>query len=326
MNLRTFTAAVLLLAAGAVRLAAQNPGAMDQVNSVQQRRQLDSSVQFKEGDSAPDIYPGESSDTGPQSVLLIKPRRKLVEGVLDSQYFYTDNAYLQRDTHKYSGVLVSTAQAALAPSPYELFGGESTPRIGFRQQWYDFLEYQTHTPDYNVNDFNAQTIFADERWVRGNWVFGAGFDYIRLLSTHDYSQFYEEYVPRWEVMRIFPLTERHAFSLAYQGFWHWSHGPKFLQPNTDFYDRLDEGILATYNWTPCKQAVIQPYYSFKYTHFTTIPREDYLHSVGLALYCMVNDWISVRPYVSYDRKFSSTHQDGYARFTGGGGVNLTVRF
>ena len=326
MNLRISSAVFLLLAAGAGQLAAQNPGAMDQVNSVQQRRQLDASTHFKEGDSAPDIYPGESSDTGPQSVLLIKPRRTLVEGVLDSQYFYTDNAYLERDTHKPSGVLVSTAQVALAPSPYDLFGGESTPRIGFRQQWYDFLEYKTHTPDYNQADFNIQTIFADERWARGNWVFGVGFDFNRLLTQTTYRQFYEEYVPRWEVMRIFPLAEKHAASVSYQGYWHWSHAPNLFQPHSNFYDRLDSELLATYNFTPCRFAVFQPYVSFKQTHFTTLPREDYVYSAGLAFYCMINDWVSVRPFISYDRKFSSTHQDGYARFTGGGGVNLTVRF
>ena len=326
MNVRISMVMVWLLAAGAGPLAAQNPGALDTVNSVQQRRQLDATTHLSQGDTAPDIYPGESSDTGPQSVLLIKPRRTYVEGILDSQYFYTDNAYLERDLHKHSGVLVSTAQAAIAPSPYDLFGGQAAPRIGFRQQWYDFLEYQTHTPDYNQADFNAQTIFADERWMRGNWVFGAGFDYVRLLTTHSYSQFYEEYVPRWEVMRIFPLAEQHAFSLSYQGYWHWSHGPKFFQPNNDFFDRLDEGILATYNYTPCKHVVVQPYYSFKYTHFTTIPREDYLQSMGLAVYCMFNEWVSLRPYVTYDKKFSSTHNDGYARFTAGAGLNLTVRF
>lgn len=326
MNARTSTAVVLLLAAGAGQLAAQNSGALDQVNSVQQRRQMDSSMHLQPGDSAPDIYPGESSDTGPQSVLLIKPRRTFVEGVLDSQYFYTDNVFLERDAHKPSGVLVSTAQAAIAPSPYDLFGGQTAPRIGFRQQWYDFLEYHTHTPDYNRSDFNVQTIFADERWMKGNWVIGAGIDYLRLLTTSQYRQFYEEFVPRWEVMRIFPLADKHAFSLAYQGYWHWSHGPNLFQPHSDFYDRLDEGLLATYNYTPCKNVVIQPYYSFKYTHFTTIPREDYLQSAGVGLYYQLCECTSLRTFVSYDKKSSSTHADGYGRFTAGGGLNLTVRF
>ncbi|HZQ45986.1 MAG TPA: hypothetical protein VFC07_03160, partial [Verrucomicrobiae bacterium] len=286
---QTVSFPLLLLLGAAGSAFAQTPGAIDQVNSTQQRRSLQSSTEqpLQPGDNAPEIYPGESGDVGPQSVLAVKPRKTLVEGIADSEFFHTDNVFLDHSFHQSAIVLVSTAQIALAPTPYQLGEGLFAPRIGFRQQWYDFFEDHTHNPSFDNNDFNAQTIFTDERWMHGNWIAGAGFDYTRLLSTHDYSQFYAEYVPRWELQRIFPISVKQSFSLGYQGYYHFTHASAtvFQQPQSSFYDRLDQVLLATYNFTPCPHAQIQPYYVFKYTHFTSnISREDYLNSVGLAVY------------------------------------------
>ncbi len=268
---------------------AQTPGAIDQVDAVQQRRSMQPSgqEQYQAGDNAPEIYPGESSDVGPQSVVTIKPRKTLIEAIADSEFFHTDNVFLDHTDHQSSGVLVSTAQIALAPTAYELGGGQFAPRVGFRQQWYDFFQDQSHPVNFDNYDYNDQTIFTDARWMRDNWIIGAGFDYNRLLSTHDYSQFYAEYVPEWEVQRAFPISSKHNITLAYQGYYHFTQTSAlvFRQPQDSFYDRLDQVFLATYNYAPCSHTLLQPYYSFKYTHFTsTINRDDYLNSVGLAGY------------------------------------------
>ncbi len=321
----------LLLLLGTVGAAfAQTPGAIDQVDSVQQRRALQQSTQqqLQPGDNAPEIYPGETNDIGPQSVLAVKPRKTLFEAIADSEYFHTDNVFLDHNFHQQSGVLVSTAQIALAPTPYQVGGELFAPRIGFRQQWYDFFPDHPHS-DLNTNDFNAQTIFADEYWTHGNWIAGAGFDYTRLLTTHNYSQFYEEYVPYWELQRNFPICADNNFSLAYQGYYHFTHTSAtiFQQPQSSFYNRLDQILLATYNFAPCPHALIQPYYSFKYTHFTeTIHREDYLNSVGLAVYCLVGKNFSARAFVGYDKRNSSVALAEYNQFDAGAGLNFNINF
>ena len=325
---------IAVLAAGSLTAVAghalaQGAGAVDQMSTMQQRGALENSAQhlYQSGENAPEIYPGETNDVGPQSVLIFKPRKTLFEGVADSQYFHTDNAFLDHTNRVPSGVLVSTAQLALAPTPYELCGGEASPRLGFREQWYDFFEYSSYNPALHVNDFNVQTVFTDERWTRDNWSLAAGFDYNRLLSSSDYRQFYAEYVPRWEVQRVIPIRENQALSVSYDGFYHFTDSTKFQMPQTSFFDRIDQALLVTYNFAPCASAVIQPYYAFKYTHFTaTIHRDDYLNSVGLGIYCFLNQWVTARAFVSYDSKYSSADFARYHDLDAGGGVNLTVRF
>lgn len=335
MKSRTYhqTISVLLpLLLGSVATAfAQAPGAIDQVDSTQQRRALQQSAQqeLQPGDNAPEIYPGESGDVGPQSVLAVKPRRTLFTGIADSEYFHTDNVFLDHNFHRSSGVLVSTAQIALAPTPYQMGQGSFAPRVGFSQQWYDFFPDHTLNPPLNNLDFNAQTIFADQRWMRDNWIVGGGFDYTRLMSTHNYSQFYSEYVPRWELQRSFPICDNNAFSLAYQGYYHFANASaaQFNQPQSSFYDRLDQVLIATYNFTPCTHAQIQPYFAYKYTHFTAnIHREDNLYSAGLAVYCLISKNFSARAFVGYDKRNSSVEIAAYNQFDAGGGLNFTISF
>lgn len=332
MNLKTTITLTLIALLGATGGAfAQTPGAIDQVNSVQQRQSLQPSVpgQYQTGDSVPEIYPGESSDVGPQSVVTIKPRRTWVEGIADSQYFHTDNVFLDHNFNQSAGVLVSTAQIALAPTAYGLFGGQFAPRLGFRQQWYDFFQDHNHPVNFGNYDYNDQTIFTDVRWMRDNWIVGAGFDYNRLMSTHNYSQFYAEYVPEWEVQRSFPFCEKHNITLAYQGYYHFTDtsASVFRQPQDSFYDRLDQCFLATYNYAPCSHALLQPYYSFKYTHFTrTISRDDYLNSVGLAGYWFMCRYCSLRAFVSYDNRKSTLALAEYHQFSPGAGLNIDLRF
>ena len=133
-------AAVPFLAFGLQSVRAQTPGAINQVDSTQQRRSLEQSAQlnFEQGDAAPELYPGESDDLGPQSVLKIKPRRQWISGTLDSQLFHTDNMFLERDDAHSTMVLASTAQVALAPTAYQMGSGLVSPRVGYRALWFDY--------------------------------------------------------------------------------------------------------------------------------------------------------------------------------------------
>jgi len=322
---------------------AQTPGAIGQVDSVQQRRQIEQTARsYEESESAPELYPGESSDVGPQSVLKFKPHKTYVQAMADAQYFYTDNLFLNEQGRQESDVLVSTAQIALAPTPYDLGGGKLAPRLGYRHQWYDFglasntrltvFDLQTQTfrsARLNEFDFNAQTIFIDGRWKRENWTIEAGFDFARLMNTADYDQFYREFAPRWGVQRLFPLNETKAFSVGYEGDYRFADTA--LPPvtfNEDFNSRTDHSLFIAYTHTLCKHAVVQPFYRFKYTHFTAGEnRDDYLNSFGLALHCFFTPQISVRAFAGYDiMNTSGSLAQDYNRLDAGGGANLSVRF
>jgi hypothetical protein len=336
---------LIILSAGFVfcQSNAQTPGAIQQVDSVQQRQQLERNARpIEPGEAAPELYPGEISDTGPQTVLRFKPRKTYFEALADAQYFYTDNMFLNENEKQSTDVLVGTAQFALAPTPYDLGGGKLAPRLGYRHQWYtfglakdeqiqvfDFETLSTRLADLNEFDFNAQTFFTDGRWARDNWIFEAGFDYTRLMDSDDYNQFYQEYVPRWGVRRPFPLYETGTLSLGYAGDYRFAQTD--VPPPTfddDFNSRTDHSLFVAYSQSLCKNAVLQPYYRFKYTRFTAgDERNDYLHSFGLALHCFFNQYIGLRAFAGYDILDSSNPDvPDYKRLDAGGGLNLTFRF
>jgi hypothetical protein len=340
LTVLSFGACCALMLCGA---NAQTPGAIRQLDSVQQRQQIEQTARpYEENGSAPELYPGESSDVGPQSILKFKPRRTYVEAMADAQYFYTDNMFLNEQGRQDSDVLVGTAQLALAPTPYDLGGGKLAPRVGYRHQWFMFglakdsqvtvFDFGTGTfrqADLNEFDFNAQTIFTDARWISENWTLEAGLDFTRLMDTSNYDQFYREFVPRWGVHRLFPLNETKAFSIGYEGDYRFADTdlppPSFA---SDFNSRTDHSLVAAYAHSLCKNAIVQPYYRFKYTHFTEGDhRDDYLHSFGLALHCFFTPQISLRAFAGYDILESSNPSvPDYKRLDAGGGLNLTFRF
>jgi len=312
---------------------AQTPGAIQQVDSVQERRAVEQSAKSQpEGEAAPDLFPGESSDVGPQSVLRFKPRKTYFEAFADAQYFYTDNMFLTENNKQSADVLVSTAQFALAPTPYVLGDGEFAPRLGYRHQWFDYglggATINNSTFKLNEFDFNAQTAFADGRWMHGNWIVDAGFDFQRLMDTANYDEFYREYVPHWGVQRLFPMCKGGVLSVGYEGDYRFSDVTLPFFTTTDVNDRTDHSLFATCTHQLCKHAVVQPFYRFKYTRFTSgSDRNDYLNSFGLALYCYFTPQVSLRAFVNYDLLESSDSSvPDYNKLDAGGGVNLTVRF
>ena len=324
-------------------IRAQVPVAVQQSETVQQRRQREQAAPAAEsGETAPELFVGESSDVGPQSILKFKPRKSYFEAMADVQYFYTDNMFLTKNDRQSADVLVSTVQFALAPTPYALGGGSLAPRLGYRQEWYSFglatdtkvdvYDFQTGQFDrvgLSAFDFNVQTVFTGGRWMYENWIVEVAFDFTRLLDSSDYNQFYRENVPRWGVQRLIPLGAHSTLALGYAGDYRFTDTD--LPPPTlgqDFNDRTDQILFATFNWSLCRSAVLQPYYRFQYTHFTQGEnRNDYLNSFGLALYCFFTPRISARAFVGYDiMNTTSLLVPDYNKLDAGGGLNVIIRF
>ena len=99
------------------------------------------------------------------------------------------------------------------------------------------------------------------------------------------------------------------------------------QNGSNFNDRTDNSLVLIGSWQLCRYAILQPSYRFQYTHFTAATRDDYLNSFGLTFYCPINDYITLRTYVSYDSlKTDGFYVQNSQTFNAGGGINLTVRF
>lgn len=332
MKHNLFAAIGMVVLAGAGAGFGQAPGAINQVDSVQQRRWLEQASHFEAGTNAPELYSGESSDVGPQSVLLLKPRRTWFQAAVDAQYFYTDNALLSKNNRVSTGVLVSTAEVALAPNLPDTATGRWAPRAGYRVQWYDFgLEGKPLLGlpfgELSDLDFNAHTAFAELGWYHHNWLLQAGFDYTRLLTTGEYHEYYHEAVPRLTAQRMFPVNDRVAILLGYEGDYRWSSadvGWLGLAQHLD--ERTDHGVIAACTVALCEHAVVQPYYRFKYTRFSHLNEVDYLHSAGLALYWIVCPRFTVRGFVGYENRDSNLPGAEYHKLDAGGGLNLNFRF
>ncbi|MBI3851101.1 MAG: hypothetical protein HY298_12615 [Verrucomicrobia bacterium] len=324
-----------LLAASLGQAQAQVPGAIDQVDSVQQRRTAQQSAQAgaTQEETAPELYPGETDDVGPQSIVQLRPRKTLFEVVADIQYFYTDNMFLEEGSGRRldTGVLVSTVEVALAPSPYEMFGGMFAPRLGYRHQWYDFGLDGNKVEPFGIPldrfDFNAQTVFVEEQYrCCENWIAEVGVDATRLMSQSDYREFYKELVPHWGLRQLFPFCETTVLSLGYEGTYRFTSADAVAA--SDLNDRTDHILLASCTHFVTPKLIAQPYYRFKYTHFTGgVPREDFLNSVGLTLQYAFTRQFSARVFVDYSLKESSNPAvPDYRKLDAGAGLNLSLRF
>src|SRR5271163_3429627 len=84
--------AVILTCWPVVALRAQ-PAAVQQLQNTQQSQQQNAlSSSLIPDTTAPELYPGENSDIGPQRILRLTLRPTPWELYLDTQFFYTNNA------------------------------------------------------------------------------------------------------------------------------------------------------------------------------------------------------------------------------------------
>ena len=311
--------------------AFRTDGALRQVQSARQRAASSPKFRTKpaQTQTAPELYPGESADVGPQYLLLesqAAERRTWWEAAVDAQYFYTSNMFLTEKGNTDTGLLISTAYAAFAPPPVSVAGGELAMRVGYRHQRYNYGLDDTSN-QLNNFDFDVGTVLANARWKRGDWLATVGIEYNRLLSHEDgWHEFYTEILPGWSLERRIPFGEKHALSVAYVGAYHFTHTDP--APTTDINDRFDSVLAASWSWQFAERLVLQPYYRFQHTHYTeNSDRNDVFHTVGATLAWAFTDWASVRIFSSWELRDSNdeTVQD-YEKFDTGGGLSFSVQF
>jgi hypothetical protein len=329
-----FIRALILASAFPALALAQNP--IDTVDQTRSRdRVAPEQFDVTTDSSAPETYPGEAADTGVQFLIKTKPRKEYVEASVDTQYYYTSNVFLQEDTASTSptdtGVFVNTISAAYAPTAFDLWGGKLSPRVGLRLQMFNYGLDKTENQLNNL-DFMAQTAFAETRlqlWQ--NWVFGAGFDYTRLVSNENqdsYAEFYKEYVPNLSATRYFPINNQMLASVGADVRYRLTDvDPNPARQNND---RADYGLFASFLYLPIEKLTLQPYYRFvlsDYTYQSNDGRTDYLNTIGFSVGYEITKWAAARVFTSYDYKESddATVAD-YTNYNAGLGASLNFRF
>lgn len=326
--------------AGTIVVTAQTQPRVDQADAIRRQQELDKKLRdaSQPGSAAmdaPELFQGELKDVGPQSILKVKQKRTLFEVAFDSQFFYTSNQNLAEDAAG-TTLFVNTAQIAYAPMPIQTSRGAVAPRVGARQQWFNY-GLGDRPASKGDNDFDLQAVFGEVKWAfKQDWVAEAGVEWSRLINhtpTYTtYRQFYSEWVPRVGVTRNFSLSETKSFTFSWQMNYHVTDSPDALTSvppsprNTN--DRLDNSFLAAYTHVFGPKLAVQPYYRLLLTRYgSQSARFDYLHSFGLSAYVTLRENVSLRGFLSYEIKDSDAPiVPDYQKFDIGGGLNLNVRF
>ena len=281
--------------------------------------------------TAPELYPGEFADVGPQ-FLLTQPEgapeteHRWLEGVADVQLYYTSNALLTEKGRADTGLMVTTLQAAVNLPPFELAGGQVAAKAGYRHQWW---MYSLHDSGSGLNnfDFAVSTIFVQARHTFGEkWAAGAGIDYNRLLShDDDWAEFYTELVPSWYLEHSFTFGEKSLLTAGVYGAYHWTHTDDVV---AHINDRLDTSFAVSYSYELTPGFVAQPYYRIQWSHYTeNSDRNDMYNSVGFSLIYALGESASVRAFVGYENRNSTDILVAdYGKWDSGLGLTLNAQF
>ena len=349
-------------------LAAQQQ--QQQFQNVQRQQEQQSIMDAKakgedKEEKAPELFPGENADVGPQLLVRAKPRRQWLEATADSQYYYTSNVFLAKESYSGSptdtGVMVSTAQVAFAPDAFDLWDVKVSPRLGFRYQWYNYGMDKVNGQDIpkeitglNSLDFDAQTAFAEANFnFFKDWNATIGADFTRLVGHEaprsDYYEFYKEVAPHFRIERVFPVNNDIAISLAYTNYIRITDStpltPMLEGQSSYNNNRIENALTLTYTQQIIERLIAQPYFRCEYDNYMSstgvsgsfASREDLAYGVGMSLAYYFNKWASVRSFISYDTRSSHGLTEGragipsgtiydYEVYNGGIGADLTFRF
>jgi hypothetical protein len=336
MKNRTLLAALCIICVGLPALLRAQPSASERFDRTQRELPMARPplLNLSTNTEAPELYPGENADVGPQRILRLQPRKTRFEIAADSQYFYTDNAFLSDDNKQGTTLFVNTIQAAFAPEPYAMGSGRFAPMLGFRHQWFNY-DLDAHDNQLNVLDFAAQTAFLNGRYQTGKWQWYGGFDFTRLLEQDNYGEVYREYVPTIAIQRFFPINDNFIIIAGGQFSYHFTDTQTNGAAGTDVNDRYDATFSLSLNYQVVPRLILQPFYRFQYTHFPEFSdgvsgiseRDDLMHTAGLTVAYYFRSNIAMRLFVSYELKDSDyTSAFDYSKIDAGGGLALSVRF
>ncbi len=294
---------IVVLATFSLHAQPSAPTATEQTQNFQQSTELQQPMMsLTPGTNAPEIYPGENEDIGPQHILRLLPRRTYFEVKVDSEYLYTDNAMLSQHPTVSSTIFVNTISAALAPTAYKLGDGRFAPTAGVLSQWYN---YGLGGHDVSFMDFNVQTFFVGGKYImQNNWLVFGEFDYSRYLNQHSYGEFYHDFTPSIGVQKLVQLRNDLVLAASLRTDYHVSYT---VNPPHNSQDCMDDALSLSLSYQVMPRFVVQPYYRFQYTYYRfdtahASGRNDFLNSFGVSASYYFTPNLSLRVFVNDDIK------------------------
>lgn len=313
---------------------------VEQTEQFQRRQEITGpTLKLEDGATAPELYGGENQDVGPQRILQLRPRRTYFDVLVDSQFLWSDNVTLAGADKTESTIFVNTVEAAFAPTGLTLDGREIQPRIGVRNQWYNYgLTPGGNDAFLGTLDFEAQSVFAETRYrVADEWYLLLGVEGQRLVDQFDYSDdFYQEIQPYIGAQWFRALGDNKAITAAYRGAYHFSDTESFLPGVGDVNDRTTHSLTLAYVHELMPKLVLQPFYRFQYTYFTgenrfsgDEQRSDFLHELGASLGYHFTRNISLRTFAGYQVKNVDDEKSSlpdYEKLDIGAGATFNIQF
>ncbi len=302
---------------------------MRQAQTAAQRQDLASGINARAGskETPPELYQGESADVGPQLLLVEKQRRLWFEAGVDAQYYYTSNLFLTEKERIDTGILLTTAQFAVAPEAFLIGPGEYNVRAGYRHQTYLYGLDKTSN-QLNNFDFDVGSTYLNHRYrLPSGLAFSLGSEYNRYLSHEAaWREFYSEFALTWGLEKSVGFGENHQVTLAYYGMNHFTHTDP--TPTTNVNDRIDSILSLSWSWQIYPRVLLQPYYRIQQVHYwRSDDRDDLINTMGISIAWFPTDSISARLFTSYEfRESDDEFVDDYHKLDAGGGLSLNFRF
>lgn len=297
--------------AGANATRLEGVGRQGQNQAVTQRaEQVRSNEAGAQEATAPELFPGESDDLGPQQLLLKKPRPKLFELSAETQALYSSNAFLSEAGHRGVGVFVQNASLTFAPRPIEIGETKLAFRAGYRQQ---FWFYEPTTKNLNALDFTFSGIFSSVRAILSDeWSVNLGLDYSRVLGFSDRSNWmsapenYVDWTPSLSVDYSKKLSDTVGFSASGMTSVHVTDSPSWRGRNsTRDNDRVDYSVVASLSWQAASKFVVQPNVRVQRVDYFEGKRADWFMSAGVGFIVPLTEAFSVRASVSFEQRESN---------------------
>jgi hypothetical protein len=322
--------AALALCLPVSRATAQALPQVQQAQQVQRVRNLQPAAASPVDD--PSLYPGEEEDTGQQLLLQTnQPRWNWINVSLDSQYFYTSNAYLTT-THKTgSALLVNSIDAELDAPPLAVPFGQLYGRAGYQYEWFDYGiggPASTHGLDFD----SATTYLEGQYQLPDNWYVVGNLSYNRLLyNGGGFDEFYKELVPSLRVEKSIQLRSDLTASIEYAADYRFTDEVPFPNLSRHSNNRVDQSVEVSVTWQFATRMDLRPFYSFQYSYYPSYfsgqSRNDYLHTLGIYGDYQINSWSSVRIFLTYEalNSTAASIQD-YRKLDAGAGISVAFRF
>jgi len=306
---------------------------LNQAQQVQRVRALENPRQSGTA-GAPSLYPGEESDTGDQLILGVAPPRRWdwVNVSLDSQYFYTSNAFLSRTNVHGTEVLVNSIDAELDAPPITVPYGQVFTELGYQYQWFDYAigGANDHFSDL---DFDSATLYAEAQYsLPDNWSLDGNLSYNRLLNDgNGFNEFYKELVPSLSLQKVIPLRKNLQAAVAYSGNYRFTDEAPYPDLGRRCNNRTDEAVEFDLTWQVTPKIDVRPFYRFQYSYypdyFAGSTRNDFLHTFGVAADYSFNSWSSIRAFLDYEALDTDAASVGdYRKLDVGGGLSAAIKF